>query len=116
MENHKSPWTKKEEDELLYRLSLEEPISSISKKHRRTERAIEMRIAVIFKKLTEKGTKISSLSKEYHLSENEIHHYLESISSSIEPKINYISFPQLKEQLDRLEEKIDKIYKKLKTK
>ena len=37
MENHKSPWTKKEEEELLHRLRLEEPISTISKKHQRTE-------------------------------------------------------------------------------
>ena len=30
MENHKSPWTKKEEDN-YHRLRLEEPISTISK-------------------------------------------------------------------------------------
>lgn len=116
MENHKLPWTKKEEDELLHRLRLEEPISTISKKHRRTERAIEMRMAMIFKKLVEKGSKISSLSKDFHLSENEVRNYIEGSSSSSEPKSNYISFPQFKEQLDRMEEKIDKIYKKLKMK
>ena len=116
MENHKSPWTKKEEEELLHRLRLEEPISTISKKHQRTERAIEMRIAMIFKKLVEKGSKISSLSKDFHLSENEIRTYIEGSSSSSEPKSNFISFPQFKEQLDRMEEKIDKIYKKLKMK
>tara|TARA_Y100000992_G_C20922894_1_gene330695 strand:+ start:23 stop:370 length:348 start_codon:yes stop_codon:yes gene_type:complete len=115
MENHKSPWTKKEEDELLHRLRLEEPISTISKKHQRTERAIEMRIAMIFKKLIEKGSKISTLSKDFHLSENEIRNYIEETSST-EPKSNFFSFPQIKEQLDRMEEKIDKIYRKLKMK
>ena len=33
MENRGNTWTKKEEDELLHRLKLEEPIETISKKH-----------------------------------------------------------------------------------
>jgi hypothetical protein len=47
------------------------------------------------------------------MSENEIRNYIEGSSSSSDLKSNYISFPQLKEQLDRMEEKIDKIYRKL---
>ena len=126
MENRGNTWTKKEEDELLHRLQLEEPINSISKKHKRSERAIEMRVGMLFSRLLEKGEKISFLTKKYHMTENEINNYIEYMSDSKKNSQNKNEniidlILKLNEKLDRIEKKILKIeeidkyiYKKLK--
>lgn len=126
MENRGNTWTKKEEDELLHRLKLEEPIETISKKHKRSEKAIEMRIGMIFSRLLEKGEKKSSLSKNYHMTENEINNYLNSLDENkkkYESKNDNIRdlILKLNERLDAIEKKLSRIeeidkfiYKKLK--
>ena len=126
MENRGNPWTKKEEDELLYRLQLEESISSISKKHKRSERAIEMRVGMIFSRLLENGEKKSVLAKKYQMTENEISNYMEFMNDSRTNSQNKNDNIRdlillLNEKLDRIEKKLVKIeeidkyiYKKLK--
>lgn len=126
MENRGNTWTKKEEDELLHRLKLEEPIETISKKHKRSEKAIEMRIGMIFSRLLEKGEKKSSLSKNYHMTENEINNYINSLDENkkkYESKNDNIRdlILKLNERLDAIEKKLSRIeeidkfiYKKLK--
>lgn len=126
MENRGNTWTKKEEDELLHRLKLEEPIETISKKHKRSEKAIEMRIGMIFSRFLEKGEKKSNLSKNFHMTENEINNYINSIDENkkkYESKNDNIKdlILKLNERLDTIEKKLSRIeeidkfiYKKLK--
>jgi hypothetical protein len=111
MENRGNAWTKKEEDELLYRLQLEESISSISKKHKRSERAIEMRVGMIFSRLLENGEKKSVLTKKYHMTENEISNYMEFMNDS---KTNsQIKNDNIRDLISIVNEKLDRIEKKL---
>lgn len=111
MENRGNTWTKKEEDDLLYRLQLEEPIDTISKKHKRSEKAIQMRIGMIFSRLLEKGEKKSVLTKKYHMTENEINSYIQSLD---ENKKKFESKnDSIKELLIKLDERLDAIEKKL---
>ena len=111
MENRGNPWTKKEEDELLYRLQLEESISSISKKHKRSERAIEMRVGMIFSRLLENGEKKSVLAKKYQMTENEISNYMEFMNDSRTNSQN--KNDNIRDLILLLNEKIDRIEKKL---
>lgn len=111
MENRGNPWTKKEEDELLYRLQLEESIHSISKKHKRSERAIEMRIGMIFFRLLENGEKISTLIKKYHITENEMNNYIQILDDS--KKNSQTKNDNIRDLISILNEKLDRIEKKL---
>jgi len=111
MENRGSAWTKKEEDELLYRLQLEESISSISKKHKRSERAIEMRVGMIFSRLLENGEKKSVLAKKYQMTENEISNYMEFMNDSRTNSQN--KNDNIRDLISLLNEKLDRIEKKL---
>ena len=111
MENRGNTWTKKEEDELLHRLQLEESIDSISKKHKRSYKAIQMRIGMIFSRLLEKGEKKSVLTKKYHMTENEINSYIQSLDEN--KKEFQSKNDSIRELLLRLDERLDAIEKKL---
>tara|TARA_E500000178_G_C16968783_1_gene729836 strand:- start:757 stop:1194 length:438 start_codon:yes stop_codon:yes gene_type:complete len=74
--NHKAPWTDKEETELCHKIKLGVPIEKISKTHQRTEKAIEMRMASIFKKRLNFGEKMSVLCHDFNLTEKQIKNYI----------------------------------------
>ena len=74
--NHKAPWTDKEETELCHKIKLGVPIEKISKSHQRTEKAIEMRMASIFKKRLNFGEKMSVLCHDFNLTEKQIKNYI----------------------------------------
>jgi hypothetical protein len=74
--NHKAHWTDKEETELCHKIKLGVPIEKISKSHRRTEKAIEMRMASIFKKRLNFGEKMSILCNDFNLTEKQIRNYM----------------------------------------
>ena len=113
MENHKSPWTSTEEKELLHRLRLGESIARISKKHQRTERAIEMRIAMILDRMLKKGDKISNLSNEFHLSDENIQVFLKNFEEN-KRKFNESNENNIKSNLnERMEERFDQLEKKI---
>lgn len=80
--NHKAQWTDKEETELCHKIKLGVPIEKISKSHQRTERAIEMRLASIFKRRLNFGEKMSVLCNDFNLSEKQIKNYIHEAEES----------------------------------
>lgn len=80
--NHKAHWTSKEETELCHKIKLGVPIEKISKSHQRTERAIEMRLASIFKKRLDYGEKMSVLCNDFNLTEKQIKNYIHEAEES----------------------------------
>lgn len=141
-QKHKTPWTSKEETELCHQIKLGIPIEKISKIHQRTEKAIEMRLASIFKKRLENKEKMSVLCNEFNLTEKQIQYYMndaeenkrkyEAMNSSTpststlkDTILNDIfhKLETLEKHLDSIEKRLDKIeqidthiYKNLKKK
>lgn len=82
MEKHKTIWTTKEENDLCQEIRLGQSIEKIAKSHQRTEKAIEMRLASIFKKRLEKGEKMNVLTNDFNLSEKQIKHYMNDLEEN----------------------------------
>ena len=82
MEKHKTIWTTKEEGDLCHEIRLGQSIEKIAKSHQRTEKAIEMRLASIFKKRLEKGEKMNVLTNDFNLSEKQIKHYMNDLEEN----------------------------------
>lgn len=140
--NHKAPWTDKEETELCHKIKLGVPIQKISKSHQRTEKAIEMRMASIFKKRLHVGEKMSVLCHDFNLTEKQIQHYIHEAeenkkkyetnhnmngSSTIKKDINLqdifkkldileVHLNSIEKRLDKIEQIDSHIYKNLKKK
>lgn len=125
MEKHKTIWTTKEEGDLCHEIRLGQPIEKIAKAHQRTEKAIEMRLASIFKKRLEKGEKMNVLTNEFNLSEKQIKYYMndleeskrkfENTKSNILPKESnsiqdiFSKLESIEKHLTLIEKRLDKI-------
>jgi hypothetical protein len=140
--NHKAHWTDKEETELCHKIKLGVPIEKISKSHRRTEKAIEMRMASIFKKRLNFGEKMSVLCNDFNLTEKQIRNYMheaeenkkkyetnnnssntdsvkkDTIAQDIFKKLEVLEvhLNSIEKRLDRIEQIDSHIYKNLKKK
>ena len=119
MEKHKSLWTKKEESELCHEMRLDRPLEEIAKKHQRSQKAIELRFALILQRAIAEGEKMFTLQKEYRITEQAIKRYLDMLqeTKTAEPmdyKKIESSIEAVEEKLKNMEKLLAKIYKKLK--
>lgn len=120
MEKHKTIWTSEEELNLCHQIKLGQSIEKIAKLHQRTEKAIEMRLATIFKKRLEKGEKMNVLMNEFNLTEKQIRHYMkecEENKKKYETKNNSVKeengWSEVHKKLDLLEKHLLSIEKRL---
>ena len=82
MEKHKSLWTKKEESELCHEMRLDRPLEEIAKKHQRSQKAIELRFALVLQRALAEGEKMFTLQKEYRITEQAIKRYLDMLQET----------------------------------
>ena len=111
MENHKTPWTIKEEKDLCHQIRLGQPIADIALIHKRTEKAIEMRLASIFQNRIEKGDKLSLICNEFSMTEKQIQKFINDLQ---ENKKRYslektVTLQDLFTKLELIEKRLEKI-------
>lgn len=121
MEKHKSLWTKKEESELCHEMRLDRPLEEIAKKHQRSQKAIELRFALILQRALAEGEKMFTLQKEYRITEQAIKRYLDMLQETKTAEPTPMDYKKIESSLEAVEEKLKnmekllaKIYKKLK--
>ena len=121
MEKHKSLWTKKEESELSHEMRLNRPLEEIAKKHQRSQKAIELRFALILQRALAEGEKMFTLQKEYRITEQAIKRYLDMLQETKTAEPTPMDYKKIESSLEVVEEKLKnmekllaKIYKKLK--
>ena len=112
MEKHKTIWTTKEENDLCHEIRLGQPIEKIAKSHQRTEKAIEMRLASIFKKRLEKGEKMNVLTNDFNLSEKQIKHYMNDLEENKKKFENTKSTGILPKESNSMQDIFSKLKKK----
>lgn len=111
-------WTDEEERQLLQKLRLKKSLSDIAREHERTERAIQMRMEFLAKKLY-KSTPISEIASIMNQSTGTIEEWIEKETvppptRSSSEDILYV-LKNMEKRMERLDHMVDKIYKRLKT-
>lgn len=97
-------WSDQEEKKLITGLQDNLDIRELAKRHERSIKAIEMRIELLIKRYHQNGKTINELQKIFKKDEK-------SIESILNPKS---TLDELSERVKRIEETVNKIYKKQK--
>lgn len=114
----KKQWTTEEEEQMLLLIRRGEAFNMIAKQHERTENAIRLRFGLICKKQLETRT-MQDICREYRVTSEKVKQCMDALqdiqdknksSSSSSPSSNH-DLNIIQEEIQKLHDKIDRIYK-----
>lgn len=108
-------WTTEEEQQLIQQLQQNKHLAQIAKDHQRTQKAIEMRLQCIIRKLSSSKS-MQDIASYLHIDMDTLQRLeqLENPSSTTSSSVLHEQLQDMNMRLQKIEHTMDKLYKKIK--